>query len=199
MPETHPGNDTGTGTHPGNDTGIKPGSDTGVGTHSGHGAGERQPVTVSRRQLLRTAMWGSLGIWALEGAGSSLDLLWPRKVTGFGGKIVAGKVSDFQVGQVTKVPEGKFYLVRLEPGFLALYWKCPHLGCTVPWSPPEDPGRFHCPCHGSVFEITGQKIAGPSPRSMDIMAIEIVDGEVIVDTGKITERPNFSPSEITPA
>lgn len=64
---------------------------------------------------------------------------------------------------------------------------------------PEDPGRFHCPCHGSIFDINGQKLAGPTPRSMDIMAMEIVDGKVIVDTGKITERPNFSPSEITPA
>ncbi len=155
----------------------------------------RQRVT--RRQLLRTAMWSSLGVFALQGGLNTLAYLWPRKVSGFGGKVVAGRVDDFPVGSVTKFPEGRFYLVREPEGFLALYWKCPHLGCTVPWSPPEDPGRFHCPCHGSIYLRNGQRIAGPAPRSMDLMAVEIRDGQVIVDTGKITQRLNFHPSQIT--
>lgn len=152
---------------------------------------------VSRRQLLRSAMWGSLGLFALGGGGSSLAFLWPRKVAGFGGKVVAGNVKDFEVGTVTKVAEGRFYLSRLPEGFMALYWKCPHLGCTVPWSPPEDPGRFHCPCHASVYLPNGQKIAGPAPRSMDMMAVEIMDGKVVVDTGKIAERLNHKPQHVT--
>lgn len=169
--------------------------------HNNEGAGQAgeapaQKQAVTRRQLLRTAMWGSLGAWLAGSIGAGAVTFWPRKVTGFGGKVEVGKVDDFKVGSVTKVPEGKFYLVRLEEGFVALYWKCPHLGCTVPWSPPEDPGKFHCPCHSSVFDITGQYLAGPAPRSMDIMQVDIVDGKVVVDTGKITERANFSPSEI---
>ncbi len=160
----------------------------------------RQPQKgVTRRQLLRSMMWGSVGVWAAGSVASGVTMFWPRKVAGFGGKVEAGKVDDFKVNTVTKVAEGKFYLVRLPEGFVALYWKCPHLGCTVPWSPPENPGKFHCPCHSSVFAMTGQKLAGPTPRSMDIMKVEIVDGKVIVDTGKITERMNFSPSEITRA
>lgn len=162
------------------------------------GGGGQEDRKVSRRQLLRTAMWGSLGVFALQGGINTLAFLWPRRVTGFGGKIVAGKVSDFKVGTVTKFPEGRFYLVRLPEGFEALYWKCPHLGCTVPWSPPEDPGRFHCPCHGSTYLMNGQKIAGPAPRSMDRMAIQIVDGKVVVDTGKIIQRLNVRPEDITP-
>lgn len=158
---------------------------------------EGREARVTRRQLLRTAMWGSLGVFALQGGLNTLGFLWPRKVSGFGGKIVAGRVEDFKVGSVTKFSEGRFYLVRLPEGFIALYWKCPHLGCTVPWSPPEDPGRFHCPCHGSIYEPTGQKIAGPAPRSMDMMAVEIVDGKVVVDTGKITQRLNHKPKHVT--
>ncbi len=159
--------------------------------------GERR---LTRRSLLRNAMWGSLGVFALQGAGASLAMFWPMKVTGFGGKVVAGKMDDFAVNTVTKVADGKFYLARIPEGFLALYWKCVHLGCTVPWSPPEDPGRFHCPCHGSVYEITGQKVAGPAPRSLDLMDIEITeDGLVVVDTGKITKRLDYDPSQVTPA
>lgn len=152
---------------------------------------------VSRRQLLRSMMWGSLGAFALQGGLGSLAFFWPRNVTGFGGKVTVGNVDDFEVGQMVKVAEGRFYLSRLENGIMALYWKCPHLGCTVPWSPPEDPGRFHCPCHGSIYEPNGQKIAGPAPRSMDMMAVEIIDGKVVVDTGKITKRLNHKPEHVT--
>jgi len=149
---------------------------------------------VTRRNLLRTAMWGSLGLFAAEGAAATLRVLWPNKVVGFGGKVTAGDAQGFEVNSVTKVPEGRFYLVRLKHSFVAVYWKCPHLGCTVPWSPPEDPGRFHCPCHGSIFEMTGQKIAGPAPRSMDVMPVEITpEGKVVVDTGKIIQRINHDP------
>lgn len=152
---------------------------------------------VSRRNLLRSLMWSSVGAVFLEQSAASLAMFWPLKVTGFGGKVVAGNVEDFAVNSVTKVREGKFYVVRLPEGFMALYWKCVHLGCTVPWSPPEDPGVFHCPCHGSIYDITGKRIAGPAPRSLDYMNIEIVEGKVVVDTGKITTRFTFDPKQVT--
>ncbi len=161
--------------------------------------GNGESEGISRREMLRSLMWGSVGVMSLGFAGAGLASFWPRKVTGFGGKVVAGKVSDFKVGSVTKVAEGKFYLVRQKEGFLALYWKCPHLGCTVPWSPPENPGHFHCPCHASIFDMTGQKLAGPTPRSMDMMAVEIVGDNVVVDTGKIIQRLNYEPDQVTKA
>lgn len=147
--------------------------------------------------MVRSFMWGSLGVLFLQGGVNSLAAFWPLKVSGFGGKVTVGNVDDFEVDSVTRVAEGKFYLARLREGFMALYWKCPHLGCTVPWSPVENPGKFHCPCHASVYAITGDKLAGPTPRSMDIMAIEIVDGKVVVDTGKITKRLVHDPSHVT--
>ena len=63
------------------------------------------------------------------------------------------------MGDVKYFVDGKFYLVRLEEGFIALYQKCVHLGCTVPWRPEFEwpyegqtvKGLFRCPCHGSTF------------------------------------------------
>jgi cytochrome b6-f complex iron-sulfur subunit len=66
-------------------------------------------------------------------------------------------------------------------GFLALYRKCTHLGCAVPWNPAE--GRFVCPCHASAFETDGQVINPPAPRPLDRFVVTIVDGMVKVDTG----------------
>ena len=68
---------------------------------------------------------------------------------------------------------------------MALYWKCVHLGCTVPWVPA---GKldFHCPCHGSVYTYDGVRIAGPAPRPLDYMQLTVdPSGEILVNTGKI--------------
>src|SRR5437667_246857 len=91
------------------------------------------------------------------------------------------------------------YVTRVPEGFFALYWKCPHLGCTVPWAaqdpampgPPDggdqaftDKGRFKCPCHGSIYNRYGQIIQGPAPRPMDRFPVKIESsGKIVVQTG----------------
>jgi cytochrome b6-f complex iron-sulfur subunit len=86
-------------------------------------------------------------------------------------------------------------------GLLALYWKCKHLGCTVPWKPDEDyqgnQGIFHCPCHGSIYLRNGQNVAGPAPQPLDYFPIEIAGGKISVDTGKPQTRVQFEPSQAT--
>ena len=73
---------------------------------------------------------------------------------------------------VTAFPGGRFYLVRLQDGgFLALSSTCTHLECSVPWS--EKERKFPCPCHGSVFDITGQVLSPPAPRALDLFPVSI--------------------------
>lgn len=151
---------------------------------------------VDRRTLLRSAMWGSTLLFLGQTATAGLAMFWPRKVSGFGSTINAGPVENFPVGSVTRFAQGKFFISRLEEGVIALYWKCPHLGCTVPWLPEE--GKFHCPCHGSIYERTGQNIAGPAPRPMDYMNVTIENGNILVDTGNITVRERHLPEHVTP-
>ena len=50
-------------------------------------------------------------------------------------------------------------------GIVALYQKCPHLGCRVPECASSQ--WFECPCHGSQYNRVGEKKAGPAPRGMD--------------------------------
>jgi cytochrome b6-f complex iron-sulfur subunit len=153
---------------------------------------------MTRRQLMRTAMVGTIGLFIGTVAAGSGAMLWPIKLTGFGAKIeVPKKVDEIRVGDPPlMVREGKFYLTRVPEGFMALYWKCPHLGCTVPWN--AGAGNFLCPCHGSTYNLTGQNIAGPAPRPMDMMGLEIrPDGTIVVSTGEITQRPKHDPSHAT--
>ena len=56
--------------------------------------------------------------------------------------------------------------------------------------------RWHCPCHGSIYNRHGERIAGPAPRPMDLMGLPFDgSGNAVVDTGKITQRAKFEPDQ----
>ena len=169
-----------------------------------------QSGAMSRRTFLTLAWWGAAGLLTFQGAVATVASLWPKiKAGAFGSKIKAGKVSDFPLASMTYFPEGKFYLSHVRTskgstGFLALYRKCKHLGCVVPWRPGEvseddlsKEGRFNCPCHGSIYNRYGLVKGGPAPKPLDLFAITIEDGEVIVDTGAVTERIAFKDNQVT--
>jgi len=159
--------------------------------------GQKGKSTISRREFLGIA-WGT-SLFGLFGQASValFRFLKPRVIPGsFGGEIVAGQVDEFVPGTVNHVREGRFFISRLEDGsMLALWHRCTHLGCTIPWR--EDEGRFNCPCHSSIFDATGEVISGPAPRPMDIFPIEIQDQQVLVDTGNPIQRDKYSPSQAT--
>jgi cytochrome b6-f complex iron-sulfur subunit len=72
---------------------------------------------------------------------------------------------------------------------LALWRKCPHLGCQVPqicdlsfW--------FECLCHGSKYTVLGEKRAGPAPRGMDHFPVSVNDdGAYVINTGEVVSGP----------
>ncbi len=76
----------------------------------------------------------------------------------------------------------------LDGGIIALYQKCPHLGCRVPSC--DTSQWFECPCHGSQYNQVGEKRGGPAPRGMDRFAMTVgSDGSLTVDTGTIIQGP----------
>ena len=75
----------------------------------------------------------------------------------------------------------------MEQGYVALYQKCVHLGCRVPWC--QSSQWFECPCHGSKYNRVGEKQGGPAPRGLDRFVLEVSGGNIIVDTGLLVHRP----------
>jgi cytochrome b6-f complex iron-sulfur subunit len=67
--------------------------------------------------------------------------------------------------------------------WLALYQRCVHLGCTVPFR--DDCVSFKCPCHGSHYNVDGEYLDGPAPRSLDRFAMSFSGGSVVVSTGTL--------------
>jgi cytochrome b6-f complex iron-sulfur subunit len=68
----------------------------------------------------------------------------------------------------------------VDSGIVALYQKCPHLGCRVPWCGTSQ--WFECPCHGSKFNRVGEKTGGPAPRGMDRFPFDVVGGNLVINT-----------------
>lgn len=67
--------------------------------------------------------------------------------------------------------------------WVALYQRCVHLGCTVPFR--DDCVSFKCPCHGSHYNVDGEYLDGPAPRSLDRFAMSFSNGNVVVSTGTL--------------
>jgi Rieske Fe-S protein len=52
--------------------------------------------------------------------------------------------------------------------------RCTHLGCPVSWDDKTE--KFYSPCHGGMFDIEGNVLAGPPPRPLDRYTSRVQDG-----------------------
>jgi cytochrome b6-f complex iron-sulfur subunit len=172
-----------------------------------------EELGLSRRQFFG---WGVFGAMALAvgslGAGV-LAFLWPSGSGGFGGKIPAGaSLADMLAYNTDKkqpfyIPEARAYIVPypkadlpkakkvyapviysgMQQGVVALYQKCVHLGCRVPFC--DTSQWFECPCHGSKYNRVGEKRDGPAPRGLDRFQVLVSGGSVTVNTGLLSVGP----------
>ena len=75
--------------------------------------------------------------------------------------------------------ERSVWLVRKAGGTVIAYSSnCPHLGCGYRWI--MEHNRFECPCHGSMFDLTGKVLSGPAPRPLDAIETKIENERLLV-------------------
>jgi cytochrome b6-f complex iron-sulfur subunit len=169
------------------------------------------PRTLSRRSFLRRVLGAGVGLLSLEFIGGSLAFLWPNITEGLGATLRVGRLSDILLAQ-PKFAQGypynfaaaRTFLVNVPAAralangekvdirspkaneMIALWRKCPHLGCMVP-DLCESVKRFQCRCHGSTYNILGEKLEkGPAERGMDRFEVIVdEDGAVVIDTREI--------------
>ncbi len=174
---------------------------------------DEEELGLSRRQFFNRGILASLALAAGGFGASLLAFLWPSSSGGFGGKVAAGtSLNDMLSYNTDKkqpfyIPEARAYVVPypkvdlpkaktvyaptvyagMEKGIVALYQKCVHLGCRVPWC--DTSQWFECPCHGSKYSRVGEKKGGPAPRGLDRFAVYISGQDVTIDTGLIVLGP----------
>jgi cytochrome b6-f complex iron-sulfur subunit len=151
---------------------------------------------ISRRGFLGIAWAASLSLIVVQAVIAILKYINPVPTGGFGGFVYAGKIEDFAVNSINRILAGRFYISRTDDGIIALWQKCPHLGCAIPWD--ENEGIFHCPCHGSTFNQVGEVLGGPAPRPMDYFPAEVSEEGIWVDTSDPMSRAHHDPSHMTP-
>ena len=170
--------------------------------------GETRRAFLNRATV--TLMSASLGGFAA----ALIAFLWKGAEGGFGSKINAGKIEDV-VAQIRAadgflyLPEARSWITEypkeaiskaeaayggqgavfsgMNAGVVALYQKCPHLGCRVPECKTSQ--WFECPCHGSQYNRVVEKKGGPAPRGMDRFGVSVNNGMVIIDTGAVFGGP----------
>lgn len=172
---------------------------------------------VSRRQFFNRAIFTTFGAFlAFQGLGY-LAFFWPKLTGGFGSDVDAGAVEDLvaqtqnpdgTIGPVF-VPEARAYVVPAPDslseqfegrnvavgGLMALFQRCVHLGCRVPWCASSI--GFECPCHGSKYNSVGEYFAGPAPRNLDRFVVEIRNNDrFIIRTGEIIETPRAASASV---
>lgn len=151
---------------------------------------------LSRRNFLKMGVAALGALTVLEIGGASLLFLEPRSLEGeFGSVVTAGELDSFPAGTVTEFPDGRFFLVRAhDGGFLAVYRRCTHLGCTVAWK--ADENQFFCPCHASSFDFYGNVENPPAPRALDTFPVTIKAGQILVNTSEERNRDTYSPEQL---
>ena len=142
---------------------------------------------MNRRTFLN---WGTAGIAALcAGIGVSLAavvrFLTPSVFYEPPQMFKIGNAADFSFGPPTFLAEEKIFVFRnRETGFAVASAVCTHLGCTVGYF--QTDGRFHCPCHGSVFGEDGAVAHGPAPRPLEWFEVTLArDGQLSVDKDRV--------------
>jgi cytochrome b6-f complex iron-sulfur subunit len=141
---------------------------------------------IDRREFLGRSWKAGVVMIGCAGAWTSWDLLRPLPGSGLGGVIETVPEGDVTAATALYVRAAKTYLTRIDDEVVAIWQKCPHLGCRVSWC--EGSGQFECACHGSYFNRAGEYRSGPAPRGMDRFAATVnEDGIVAVDTGAITQ------------
>jgi Rieske Fe-S protein len=65
--------------------------------------------------------------------------------------------------------------------WVALSSRCMHLGCPVRYVAAAE--RFVCPCHGGVYDFTGQVVGGPPVRPLDRFFTRLNTSTGLVEVG----------------
>lgn len=112
-----------------------------------------------------------------------------------------GAPGDFPQG-ATYLDDRRLFVFREQSTFYGISATCTHLGCTVKMAKLaqaqtvktangqiQESWEFHCPCHGSKFYADGTNYAGPAPKPLNWVKLEVApeDGQLVVN---LSEKVN---------
>ncbi|KGX92152.1 menaquinol-cytochrome C reductase iron-sulfur subunit [Pontibacillus halophilus JSM 076056 = DSM 19796] len=157
---------------------------------------------VSRRQFLNYTLTGVGGFMAAGLLAPMVrfaidPVLQPQKQGDF---VSAGITKD----KLTKEPQRVDFTIEQEDAWytsevtksawvyldendeiVALSPICKHLGCVVNWEGSGNENQFYCPCHGGLYEKSGDNVPGTPPTApLDVFEHEVREGTLFLGKAK---------------
>jgi Rieske Fe-S protein len=173
----------GTGTDPG-DPGTAPPPDAGSGGRGGTGGRGRRGMDAGMGTGGSNGGGGGTG----GGTGGTGGLppppdagaSRPAASCGNGGFSTGRAASAFAMGTGTYFSAVRAFVCRDGGGLYALSASCTHAGVTINFS--NNSGGFHCPAHGSNFDLQGGVTRGPANNPLRHFLVCVgPDGTVQID------------------
>jgi Rieske Fe-S protein len=137
---------------------------------------------IPRRGVLNILLGGSLVALVAAALYPVVRYLIPPRVSEATlSSVLAGRVSELQPnqGKIFKFGRKPGLLIRTPDGaFRAFIAICTHLDCTVQYRP--DWQLIWCACHNGRYDLNGINIAGPPPRPLTPLTVNIMGDEIYV-------------------
>jgi Rieske Fe-S protein len=135
-----------------------------------------------RRGFLKTLLGGGLAAFFAMILYPVIRFMEPPHLPEAGlSNVVAGKITELapNSGKIFKFGRKPGLLIRTPEGevraFIAI---CTHLDCTVQYRP--DMKIIWCACHNGQYDLNGINIAGPPPRPLTPLKVNLKGDEVFV-------------------
>lgn len=146
---------------------------------------EESPIPMSagppagRRKFLSAALGAVAAVFSASLLVPLFRFLWPPPNKPGGKNLVGIPLEEMLVGQSRVIPLGgePVLVIREENRVVALSATCTHLGCIVKY---KGEGVLHCPCHESIFDMSGNVRRGVAPRPLASYPVRIVGGQIVV-------------------
>ncbi len=146
--------------------------------------------SIERRDLLTWTAWWGFTVFVGGGIVNMGRFMVPKVLYEPSETFIAGYPEEYPEGTVDTrfVKDYRVWIIHHgdpitdKKGIYALIAVCTHLGCTPRWVQEEK--VFQCGCHGSVFDVEGNSIAGPAPSPLWRALIRLThDGRLEVGVG----------------
>jgi cytochrome b6-f complex iron-sulfur subunit len=123
---------------------------------------------INRRDFLKIATTALLTVSGALGIGALFRFLDYQTEPPVKTEFDLGPAVNYPIGSRSLVADVPALLIHSQSGFSALSLVCTHLGCTVE----QKNDGFACPCHGSLYNASGNVLRGPAQKPLRVLRVE---------------------------